>query len=325
MKARPAVRRWFGRRRSRGDGSTSRGPVDQLSTDARTVIEAVTTCLRSSAGQRPADLEELPAQFAMAALAHAIYLLERIDDQHRAGHDFVVRFLARAHQETWIVGTYLHLGGTAAFQRFAGSYAHETNKQHQALAGHDEKLAAAQARIQKLNDERLAQNDGIRERNRRTGEQIPLRPLLEVPEAEPYDMNFGPVLEELRTLEGIDERELPVSEMAEALPGLAEEKGYRGGQTSAIYDLVYRGLSNLGTHTNYFVLEKYVDHSPETGTIACRTQPAIPPMGAACLHGAVLTSAMLAQWVLADRGCDLTSIDEVVNRLVPTAAPDDAQ
>jgi hypothetical protein len=298
--------------------------VDQLSIDARTVIEAATKCLGSSSVERPADLDQLPAEFATAALAHAVYLLDSIAEQHRAGHDFIVRILARAHHETWIVGTYLHLGGTPAFQRLVGSYANEVSKQHQLLAGHDERLAAEHARIQALNDARQTQNDGIRDRNRRTGEHLPLLPLIELPESEPFHMDFGPVLEELRTLDGIEERDLPVSEMADALPGLATEKGYSSGQATAIYDLVYRGLSNLGTHTNYFVLEKYVDHSPETGTMACRTTPEVPPMGEACLHGAVLLSAMLAQWVLADRKCDLTAIDEVVDRYLASAPSADS-
>jgi hypothetical protein len=236
----------------------------------------------------------------------------------------IVRLLARAHHETWIVGAYLHLGGMTAFQRLVGSYAKELSKQQHVLAGHDEKLAAEHTRIESLNRSRRSQNDGIQERNRRTGEEIPLLPLVEHSDAEPFHMDFGPVLEELRTLDGLKERDLPVSEMAGALPGLATDRGYSSGQATAIYDLVYRGLSNLGSHTNYFVLEKYVDHSPERGTMKCRTQPDVPLLGEACLHGAGLLTSMLAQWILADRACDLAAVDDVVDRYLGPVAPADS-
>lgn len=291
--------------------------MDDLSSDARKVIAAVTTCLESRAADGEMSDEALVAErLAGAALSHAVRLLRRVDAERLEGDDLVVRLIARAHHETWMVGTYLHLGGGPAAGRVIGSYANHVGVQQSRLADHDAQLKREQDRVHCLNLEREQQNNGIRQRNANTGDSIPERELIAAPGQDSCDMDFSTALEVLASWPGLVKRELSFSEIAAALPTLVAEAGYGAGQPSVFYDLVYRGLSNLGSHTNYWVLETYLQLDPDGNTVNILTTPNVSPMANACLHGSILLTAHLAMQVLEGSDCDLSIVEEIADRYI---------
>lgn len=197
--------------------------TDRLTRDRRELVKNVRSLLDSDpCALFPRGRDELRQQLVLGAVAHCCVLLERIDRERRDGDDLVGRTVARAHLESWLHGMYLHLGGLNALYTVAGAFRGSLERHQNAL--------------QRLDDEATT-------------------------EADKLAVDFSPLLVQFDDVKAC---RLDIEELARRVHALMRKEesevddDVSRPRATVVYDLVYRALSTLGAHPNYWVLEKYI-------------------------------------------------------------------
>lgn len=251
-------------------------PTDRLTRDRRELVRTVRLLLDSDAcALFPRGQEALRKQLVLAAVAHCCVLLERIDRERTSGDDLVGRVAARAHLESWLHGMYLHLGGVNALREVAAAFRWS--------------LQAHQKALDRLDDEATAEGDKL-------------------------EVDFSPLLMQF---DDVEARQLKIEELARRVhASMSKEEAETDDEVphpraTVVYDLVYRALSTLGAHPNYWVLEKYITQPRLFRRVGAH---AVVTMMEGPMHTALPMTADLAARGFGAFGCDITTLERLVDR-----------
>ena len=250
-----------------------------------------------------------------ATLRHCCRLLYEMEIAAAGNLEMAVRLLARAHLEAWLHGLYIHYDGFKAVERIAQDTLYNLEATNNDAAQFDQWLAAEQARARKRTRKVAEANRGIAHWNEANPDES-AKTLLDqpyVPRLRPSGLDLS---DRIAAFDGYEARQLPVSEIINALTKLAQEKKFGQESFRPLY-LIYRVLSTIGTHTSLNILEAYL--APGTAERFIRIAPM--PVNGSAIDNSRITSlygtAYLARAVLGEQGTPTPVANEIEAWLRP--------
>jgi hypothetical protein len=181
--------------------------------------------------------------------------------------------------------------------------------QREGFGKYNDRIVKERARVATYNAKVAQDNEGIRARNARTGEDIPLRVALAPPAEEPIDLDLDHAIQ---SIAAFDEADVPYIEMTKELGPIAAKAGAGGGYWEGIYDVVYRSLSAFGGHPTLMVLNSYLDAPGLLAHVSPRTT--LPTLDVACMGRGIFLTSLLAEHVFEAAGCDVELFEEITIR-----------
>ena len=124
--------------------------------------------------------------------------------------------------------------------------------------------------------------------------QLELLPKVPVPSTQPVDLDLSPAI----VIGGdFDPVRLPLREIATRLNPMLRRAGDASAAIEVSYNYVFRGLSTLGAHTNFWVIDGYIS-GRDRNFLRVADRPGVPPMLDEVAHTAIVLTAFLALTVL---------------------------
>jgi hypothetical protein len=252
-----------------------------------------------------------------AALRHTCGLLRSISLSALDEDELGVRVLGRAHTEAWLTGIYLHFGGNDALQRIAADTKHETITTNNAIKHYDAELTRAKKKARnKLKAVREA-NAGITIWNERHPEESP-KALLDEPYISQQSRAGIDLTTRIADFGEVQEQELSLSEVTEALTKLGPERGFARENFSQLY-LYYRLMSSASIHPTLHLYDSYFE-PPRGYFVHTTAQPTGNSAIIVTWGTALYATALHAGWVLHDADQPSPIANELRAHLEPDPA-----
>ena len=180
-----------------------------------------------------------------------------------------VRILGRSMFEAASWTLYLQLGGIEALHRMKDAHQLELIRWQRDIRDHNAPHRAARKsnrKIAKKNAQIALYNDAHPESPK------PLRDLVDLPASPEFELDLSPLIEQTEE----EPRGIDVGEIVDLVDGLFADQNPASDQSFAYsYQLLYRGNSNIGAHTNLLVVDYYITGSDRLLAKTVAT-PAVP-------------------------------------------------
>lgn len=251
-----------------------------------------------------------PKLAVATALAHVCYLLGSSAREYHARRAIGLELFARAHMEAATTTIFLTQAPDEALAYLTGVTTRTLRAMQSELDRHDAGVGKLRDNVKAHNSANERNNEGIAARNKREGTEIPLRPILPIPDGVLFEFDANAIIQELAD-DGEKVEGFSMTYVMERVRVLTAATACPL-DFANWYSLGYRGLSMNAVHPTATALARYVQ---DDGLVWKVNFASGPPINDGLLHAAIFLTLLAAERAAEFMGVDATWFSSQVSEM----------